>query len=99
MTLILYNKSDQTVSGSDDFRLQRLDGEGWADVPYVTDNWAFHQPAYIIGKDGLSMDVDWEWLYGKLPAGTYLFTKSISIQEKNGSYSMTELGTMFTLEE
>lgn len=99
MTVKLYNKSDQTVDCSDDFHLSRLEGEEWVDVPYVIDNWAFHQPAYTIGKDGLSMNVDWEWLYGKLPAGTYLFTKPISIQGESGSYSRTELGTMFTLEE
>lgn len=99
MTVILYNKSDQTVDCSDDFHLKRLEGEEWVDVLYVIDNWAFNQPAYIIGKDGLSMNVDWEWLYGELPAGTYLFTKTISIQEENGSYSNAELGTMFALEE
>lgn len=99
MTVILYNRSNQNVFCGEDFHLSRLEGEAWVDVPYIIDNWGFNEPAYTIGKDGLSMNVDWEWLYGRLEPGTYLFTKSISIEEKDGSYSDTELGTMFTLEK
>lgn len=98
-TIHISNQSGQKITCSDDFHLARLEGNDWVDVPYVIDNWGFYEPAYIIEKDGLSMQVDWEWLYGKLSAGTYLITKTISVSEKNGAYSQIELGTMFELEK
>lgn len=98
-TIHISNQSGQTITCSDDFHLARLEGDDWVDVPYVIDNWGFHQPAYTIEEDGLSMQVDWEWLYGKLSAGTYFITKTISISEDDGAYSQIGLGSMFVLEE
>ncbi len=98
-TIHISNQSGQTITCGDDFHLARLEGDDWVDVPYIIDNWAFDALAYLIEKDGLSMQVDWEWLYGKLSAGTYFITKTISISEDNGAYSQIELGTMFVLEE
>ncbi|MGN0292657.1 MAG: hypothetical protein ACI4D3_01495 [Lachnospiraceae bacterium] len=46
----------------------------------------------------LSSGHDWEWIYGQLPAGTYLLTKTINIPEQDGTRDSIELGVHFTLE-
>lgn len=92
------NHSEEELIFSDDFKLQRWEGDQWVDVPYIIDNGAFNQPAYPVEAGGYrEAENDWEWLYGKLPEGVYLFTKSISIEKADGTYSHTSLGVQFTL--
>lgn len=68
--------------------IQKLDKAGWADVEYIlqepvgwpADDWP-------ITKEGTTKwDVDWEWLYGELPAGEYRIGKEIMNFRGTGDY-------------
>lgn len=98
ITVEIFNNTEERIDYSDDYKLKKWNGESWEDVPYIIENWAFNQPAYNV-EPGTSRteEVDWEWLYGKLSDGVYLFTKSISIEKADGTYSHTSLGVQFTL--
>lgn len=73
------NHSSQELTYGDDFKLQRKENEKWKDVPYIIDNGAFNDIAYWIkAGDNKTIEVNWEWLYGKLEKGSYLFIKEIS---------------------
>lgn len=45
------------------------------------------------------MDVDWEWLYGKLPAGEYRIVKDILTVDSPGDYEAFTLYSTFTVAE
>lgn len=62
------------------FVIQKKENSTWVDVEYVpqehdvvwtTEAWAIHK------EDNTTWDVDWEWLYGELPAGEYRIGKEI----------------------
>lgn len=45
-------------------------------IPYI--DYAWHAIAYGIQKNEITeLKVDWEWLYGQLPAGYYKLKKEI----------------------
>lgn len=98
--ILIHNNSDEVIEYGDDFHLCQLHEESnvWLDTPYVIENWAFHQIAYAI-EPGQTAEVkiDWEWIYGQLPAGTYLLTKTINIPDQDGTWDSIELGVHFTL--
>ena len=50
----------------------------------IIDDWAFTHEGFIIPDDGETvMDINWEWLYGKLSPGTYRITKSVIDSNEN----------------
>lgn len=99
--VLIHNNSDEVIEYGDDFHLCQLHEESnvWLDTPYAIENWAFHDIAYTI-EPGQTAEVkiDWEWIYGQLPAGTYLLTKTINIPDQDGTWDSIELGVHFTLE-
>ena len=64
------------------YKIQKLTGGQWQDVPTVIDNYGFHEIGYIPNANGeVKFPINWEWLYGKLPAGTYRIFKEVNRQE------------------
>ena len=60
------------------FVIQVLENDEWKDLETKTEA-VFHTDAFIPNDHNWSMDVEWEWLYGELPAGTYRVLKNIDI--------------------
>ena len=60
------------------FAIQVLENDEWKDLETKTEA-VFHTDAFIPNDNNWSMDVEWEWLYGELPAGTYRVLKTIDI--------------------
>jgi len=59
--------------------LQKRENSEWIDVPATREDICWDAMAYLIKTDGTTRwDVDWENLYGTLPAGEYRIGKSIS---------------------
>lgn len=61
---------------------------GWKELPYVTDeNIGWDDVAWVIPmEDSVEWEVNWEWLYGKLPDGKYRIGKSITDFRATGDY-------------
>ena len=61
---------------------------GWTEMPYVTDeNIGWEDVAWVIPmEDTVEWEVNWEWLYGTLPAGKYRIGKSITDFRTTGDY-------------
>lgn len=62
---------------------------GWKEVEWQPQKYdvAWTDEAWIIPKeDTAEWDVDWEWLYGKLSAGSYRIGKSIMDFRETGDY-------------
>jgi hypothetical protein len=61
----------------------------WQDVPHVIDNYAFTAIGYIPNENGeVKFTINWEWLYGKLPSGTYRLWKQVGSQEISVDFSV-----------
>ena len=59
------------------YDIERLEG-GWMSVETVTNNYAWNAIAYLIPENGdYEAKIDWEWLYGELPAGNYRIAKEV----------------------
>ena len=61
---------------------------GWKEVDYVIkDNIGWTMEAWLIPENSTSKwEVDWEWLYGKLPVGKYRIGKEIMDFREPGDY-------------
>lgn len=76
------------LSFGDEFELEVQNGGKWERVPDILGGeYAFNAIAYIIAAGQSSeVDLSWEWLYGKLPAGEYRIKKEIHNFRGTGDY-------------
>ncbi len=71
---------------------QHTDCSSW------TDNAAFTDEGYVLPPEGeAEMKIDWEWLYGKLPPGTYRIKKSIVDVRSVGNNPLYFLTSQFII--
>lgn len=97
MTFTVYNNSKSEMQFGDDYKLYKMDGKEWVEVPYVIESGKFHMLAYPVDIGGSRQEtVDWEWLYGELPDGSYLFKKPVMIKNDAGEWEKIELGVMLS---
>ena len=82
-----------------DYHLIVLEDGTWKDVPTVIDEYAWNSLAYWIfeGQD-TEFEYSWEWLYGKLPAGTYRLTKGFMDFRGAGDYDTAVYWVEFEIE-
>jgi len=65
---------------------KKTDG-GWEPLKYLLYNVGWTSEAWIIPKnDTVAWEVDWEWLYGELPAEDYRIGKEITDYREPGDY-------------
>ena len=54
---------------------RKVDGK-WYVVEPVIEAYGFHDMGYLVDENcEVKFDIDWTWLYGELPAGTYRILK------------------------
>ena len=58
------------------FQIEREKDGVWYEVKTKISNYGFNEIGWLTDENGgLTMDVNWDWLYGKLPAGHYRILK------------------------
>ena len=57
------------------FVIEREKDGGWYEVRTKITNYGFNEIGWLTDHGKLTMTVDWEWLYGELPAGHYRILK------------------------
>lgn len=81
-TLVITDANPEPYLYGEWYKIQRLTDGVWQDVPHVIDNAAFNAMGYIPDANGeVKFTINWEWLYGTLPAGTYRIFKEVNFQE------------------
>ena len=81
-TLVITDTNPEPYLYGEWYKIQRKTEGGWQDVPTVIDNYGFHEIGYLPNNKGeVTFVINWEWLYGKLPAGTYRIFKEVNRQE------------------
>ena len=82
-----------------DYHLIVLENGTWKDVPTVIEEYGWNSLAYWIpeGQD-TEFTYSWEWLYGKLPAGTYRLKKGFMDFREPGDYDTAVYWVEFEIE-
>lgn len=93
------NPTGELTCGTD-YHLIVLEDGVWKDVPTVIEEYAWNSLAYHFpeGQD-TEFDYTWEWLYGKLPAGTYRLTKGFMDFRDAGDYDTAMYWVEFEIKE
>ena len=79
---------------------QKVDKAGWEDVAYLLQEYdvSWTAEAWLIRKESTTeWEVNWEWLYGKLPAGTYRLVKGFTDFRESGDYNNFAYWTEFEI--
>ena len=85
--------------GCDYSLLVNTDGN-WNAVPYLVDNVAWTAEAYYLPlNDSIEFELNWERLYGELPAGTYRIVKGFMDFREPGDYDSQTYYTEFEIAE
>ena len=103
LTIVCFHSGGENVAqlqtGSY-YVLQKLENESWVDVEYLPQEhpvgWTME--AWEIQKEStVFWDVNWEWLYGKLPSGTYRIIKGFTDFRESGDYDNFAYWTEFEI--
>lgn len=79
-------EADGELQTGSDYKLI-VSKEAWEDVPTIIEDYGWTAEAYMIAKDDVTeFEINWEWLYGKLPKGTYRLTKGFMNFRGSGDY-------------
>lgn len=72
--------------------------EAWEDVPTIIEDYGWTAEAYMVAKDDVTeFEYNWEWLYGKLLAGTYRLVKGFTDFRESGDYDNFAYWTEFEI--
>ena len=74
------------------YKLEKQVNGIWYEVKPIIDNYAFNDIGYIPNENNeVKFVIDWEWLYGELPQGSYRILK-----QANEQYIAIEFGIATT---
>ena len=75
-TLIIKDTNETSDLYGEWYKIEKnIDGT-WYDVATVIDNYGFSYIGYLTNDNNeVSFEINWEWLYGSLPTGTYRILK------------------------
>ena len=73
------------------YSVEKEDGGEWTKVEPIIDNYSFTMIGYLTDENGeVEFEINWEWLYGKLPEGSYRLLKSVDDKYISVSFDVTE---------
>lgn len=104
LTIVCYQTGGENVAQLHTgtyYVLQKLEDESWVDVEYLPQEYpvGWTMEALTIEKESTTFwEVDWEWLYGELPAGEYRIGKEITNFRATGDYDEEMLYADFIVE-
>jgi len=75
-TIVIKDTNENPYTYGDWYRLEKQVGGKWYEVNTIIDNFGFNAIGYLPNKDNeVKFVIDWEWLYGELPLGSYRILK------------------------
>ena len=61
------------------YKIEKQKDGNWYDVKTVIKDYGFNEIGYLPNESSeVEFNVDWEWLYGKLPTGKYRLLKQVN---------------------
>ena len=86
-TIIITDLSGKDNTYGSFYRIDKLENNEWKELKVIVKgNYGWTSIGYLVGEDNkLELDINWEWLYGKLEKGQYRLVKEV-----NNKYFGTE---------
>ena len=80
-TVVIQDDNREPFVYGEWFVIEREKSGVWYEVKTKITDYGFNEIGWLTDEHGrLTMTVDWEWLYGKLPAGQYRILKQAGTQ-------------------
>ena len=104
LTIICHHSGGENVAELNTgsyYVIQKSEEAGWVDVEYLPHEYdiCWTAEAWIIRQEGTTQwDVNWDSLYGPLPAGDYRIGKEIMNFRYAGNFDIGMLYAEFTIE-
>ncbi len=90
-TVILKDTNEEPFLYGEWYSVEKYDGGQWTEVEPIIENYGFTMIGYIPDEnDEVKFEINWEWLYGKLPEGSYRLIKSVDNKYISVSFDITE---------
>lgn len=81
-TIIITDTSGLDNIYGEEYKIDKKVKGKWQELKPIIDNYGFDMIGYSVSSNNqLEMNVDWEWLYGKLEHGEYRLVKKVNNQE------------------
>jgi len=91
-TIIIKDTNKNPYTYGQWYKLEKQVNGIWYEVKPIIDNYAFNDIGYIPNENNeVKFVIDWEWLYGELPQGSYRILKQV-----NNQYIAIEFGIATT---
>ena len=91
LSFVFENPTEKEYIFGVEYSLYVRKNDSWEPVKYATENVGWGLPAQMIApQDETYVGVDWQLLYGELPAGDYKFQKRISRWHSSGDYILEQ---------
>ncbi|MBR4965551.1 MAG: hypothetical protein IKY53_03565, partial [Lachnospiraceae bacterium] len=95
--MVLRNNSEKSYTYGELFEIQYRYGNEWHRVPYLN-KFGFYDLAYALLAGGSeAISVNWEQIYGELPAGNYRIVKDVTDYHSPGDYDKYYLAAEFDI--
>jgi len=88
---------DYLILSGNDYSLQTWKDGGWQELPTTQEQVYWVKDAFVISAVPRD-DIDWEWLYGSLPAGHYRIAKNVALGQNDQILDRSMVYAEFVLE-
>jgi len=81
-TIVITDTNEPSYTYGSWYKIEKeLDGE-WKELKTIIDDYGFTSIAYLPDiNNELKFEINWEWLYGRLPRGNYRIVKEVGDQQ------------------
>ena len=91
VTVVIQDDNREPFVYGEWFVIEREKDGVWYEVKTKITNYGFNEIGWLTDESGeLTMTVNWEWLYGKLPAGQYRILKQAGNQLISAAFSIEQ---------
>lgn len=91
-TIIIKDTNKNPYTYGEWYKIEKETDGKWHDVKTIIDNYSFNDLGYLVDKNNeVKFVIDWKWLYGELPLGSYRILKQV-----NNQYISIEFGIATT---
>lgn len=80
-SIIINDQNPNKIVYGNDFYIEKYKNNSWNSIKPIHDDYAFNSMAYYVDENGiLEMNLNWEYIYGKLDRGIYRFVKRVFLE-------------------
>lgn len=87
-TIIITDLSGKKNTYGEEYRIDKKENGNWKELDVmVKGEYGWNMIGYLVGTNNkLVMEINWQWLYGKLEDGEYRLVKNLYMSEEKKNY-------------